>query len=157
MEQLTVRRWIEAPIDEVWERLTDVDTLAADGIGFDVVEVVSDGPMRPGDIVVLSRRHGPRVATFQVRVVSTLPPRHLCLSIVSGRVRWMIRVDLESLAEQACDVTIRARHDGGRPGLVPLAPPSPAAVHRLDADLSELLDAIARRAETDDLAGAHPR
>ena len=147
MAQVTVRRWIDARVDTVWARLIDVDTLADVGTGFDLVEVVSDGHLQAGDLVVLSRRHGARLATFQVRVVAALPPRHLSLSVASGRLRWMIRIDVEPLGDGSCDIAIRAQHDQGRAGIVPLAPPSPAAVHRLDADLTELLETIAHRAE----------
>jgi uncharacterized protein YndB with AHSA1/START domain len=155
VDAVTVRRWVDACPDEVWEHLTDVDALVEDDRELDLLELAGEGGrFGIGSTIILSRHHGPRRSTMVLDVLRAEPPRHLVLRVEHGRARWTVAVDLSPIGTRGCDVVLRAQLDPARPGVRLFeATAGRADRRRLAADLAELLERLARRATPT----AHPR
>ncbi|HSK25241.1 MAG TPA: SRPBCC family protein [Egicoccus sp.] len=90
MTTVTVRRQVPAAPIDVWRRLIDVERLVIDDHTLDLVELDGNGDLHPGARAVVSRRHGLRLTTYDVRVIDELPGRMLCLGVTVGKESWLV-------------------------------------------------------------------
>jgi uncharacterized protein YndB with AHSA1/START domain len=162
VDAVTLRRWVEAPVHEVWRRLVDIDGLLAADPSLDVLELVGEGGrFGPGSVAVLRRRHGPRVSTLEVEVVEATPPIRLSLTITHGHARWAVAAELEPLGGHTTDIALHARRDPCIPaGRLMRATAARADDHRLAVDLVRTLERLVDRVDRpqgDDDAGTGPQ
>jgi hypothetical protein len=147
VEQITVRRWVAAPPEEVWRHLFDLQQLAVDDPALDLESLledrVDDDPVpAPGTVATVSRRRGHRVERFELHVEGRTEPSHLTVSVSAGGERWLITVTVEALAGGGSDVRFHAERD---PVGVRLRDPRGSRSHRVAHSLGLLLDGLARQ------------
>lgn len=150
MEQITVRRWIAAPPEDVWRHLFDLHQLAVDDPTLDLESLLDDDvddddddPVpAPGTVATVSRRRGHRVERFELHVEGRTEPCHLTVSVSAGGERWLITVTVEALAGGGSDVRFHAERD---PVGIRLRDPRGGRSHRVAHSLGVLLDGLARQ------------
>lgn len=149
MDALTVRRWVEEPVEDVWRRVTDLDGLVTLEPSLELVDLEGcpEGRFDHGTVAVLSKRHGPRIVTLELSVVAMSAPDRLVLTLVRGSDRWVIATELVRLAPGVTDVAIHARRDpAGLGSRLPVGG-TRMRVQRRSGDLAEVLDALGRAAD----------
>ncbi|MFA9431350.1 hypothetical protein [Egicoccus sp. AB-alg2] len=110
MSVVTVRRHVPAELDDVWQRLVDVERLVIDDPSLDLMDLEGDGRLTTGARAVISRRQGARLATFDVRVLDAVAPRRLWLAVAAGRESWLVDATLTDDAHGIL-ISVEARLD----------------------------------------------
>lgn len=150
MDQITVRRWVAAPPEEVWAHLFDLQQLAVDDPSLDLEHLLEpvegDGVPAPGTVATVSRRRGHRIERFELHVEGRTAPSHLTVSVTAGGERWLVTVTLEALPGGGSDIRFHADRD---PVGVRLRDAHSKRGHRVANSLGVLLDGLAR--QLDDL------
>jgi hypothetical protein len=146
VEAVTVRRWVDAPPDEVWRRVVDLDGLVVRDPELDLVDLTGDEVLRRGTSAVLSRRRGARHVTLTLEVVAADRPHRLVLCVTVHRTRWTVRIELTPCADAATDLLEHAELDPATAGRLGLRSFVGAAETSAGKDVEALLDSIARRA-----------
>jgi hypothetical protein len=146
VEQVTVRRWVDATPAEVWRRVVDLDGLVVRDPELDLIDLTGEDVLRRGTVAVLSRRRGARQSTLRVEVVAADAPFRLVCCVTTHRTRWTVRIELTPCAEQATDLFAHADLDpatSGRRGLRSIVSAAESAAGK---DVEALLESIGRRA-----------
>jgi hypothetical protein len=146
VDQVTVRRWVDAPPAEVWRRVVDLDGLVVRDPELDLIDLTGEEVLRRGTVAVLSRRRGARQSTLRVEVVAADAPFRLVCCVTTHRTRWTVRIELTPCAEQATDLLAHADLDpatSGRRGLRSIVSSAETAAGK---DVEALLESIGRRA-----------
>ena len=149
MQQITARRWVRGSPPELWRRLADLESLAADVPGIELVEPFAEpGAPVPGDTAVLAHRTGHRVVQLRFEVVTNEEPHHLTARVDGRGGHWLLTVDLTALDDGASDVLLRAEPDTeAAPGPAPLASRTPVLPRRTSDSVEALLEALADHVE----------
>jgi hypothetical protein len=146
VDQITVRRWVAAPPDEVWGHLFDLQQLAVDDPDLDLESLLVDDPDEavpaPGTVATVSRRRGHRIERFELHVEGRVAPSHLTVSVSAGGERWLVTVTVEALPGGGSDVRFHAERD---PVGIRLRDPRSQRSHRVSHSLGVLLDGLARQ------------
>jgi hypothetical protein len=146
VQTVTVRRWIDVPPEDVWERLIDLEGLAIRDPQFDVVDLSEGGWLRPGVCAILSRRHGRRRVDLSIDVLDAVAPRELALRVATTHTSWVVRILLEACPAGATDLIVQAALDPAASDHPRLRAVLHAADGGLEADIAALLESIALRA-----------
>jgi hypothetical protein len=127
VEHVTVRRWVDVPAVELWERLADFEGLAAEVAGLELVEPFDEpGALVEGDSAVLAHRTGHRLTRLRLEVVTTQPPHHLAGSVSTRASHWLLSLDLMPVDDEVTDVRLRASPEPAATGrILPAAPQPP--------------------------------
>ncbi len=152
METITVRRWVTAGPELVWQHLFDLQRLVIEDPTLDLDHLVGeDADTRTpaiGTVATVSRRRGNRVERVELHVEDRHEPAHLSVTITSSGERWTLRVTVEPLPCGGSDVRFHAERDPI--GIRRLDPRGASGrSHRVAHRISLLLDGLAQ--QLDDL------
>ncbi|MBS3940305.1 MAG: hypothetical protein KG028_05015 [Actinobacteria bacterium] len=114
MTTVTVRRQVPAAPIDVWRRLVDIERLVVDDHTLDLIDLEGQGDLHPGARAVVSRRHGLRLTTYDVRVLDSLPVRMLCLGVIVGKEAWLVEAHLRPAADGGTELLVAADLDPAR-------------------------------------------
>ncbi|GGI06370.1 hypothetical protein [Egicoccus halophilus] len=99
MSAVTRRCHVCIPARDLWARLVDVEGLVVEDHELDLVELDGSGALEPGARMVLSRRQGQRLTTYDVHVLDVVEQELLRLSVETGRDAWLVEARLRRNAE----------------------------------------------------------
>jgi hypothetical protein len=151
VDQLTVRRWVAAPPNEVWRHLLDLSRLVEDDRALDLEDLLGDHT--PGTVpglgarATITRRAGARVERITVRVEQRVEPERVALRVDAGGERWSLTVTLAAMpGDGGCGTDVRLHVDRD-PASVHRGPRpiGRGRSHRTAQSLSALLDGLARQ------------
>jgi hypothetical protein len=107
MQQITVRRWVEADPADLWARLDDPAALVAHEPRIALAEPPApSGGLRAGGRAVFACRVGAGVTRLTLDVAA-VGPLHLAGTLTARGGRWLLAVDVEPLGAGMSDLALR--------------------------------------------------
>lgn len=97
--RVRVSRMVNAPIDRVWEIITDLDSAANTLSGVSRIEKLTEGPYRPGTRWRETRTMMGREATEEMWVEDAERPRRTTVCASSRGVDYRTVIELQAHAE----------------------------------------------------------
>lgn len=99
--RIELERVVQAPVERVWDVLTDVAHADRTLSGVERVEMLTEGPYRVGTEWRETRRMFGKESTEQMRVTAVEAPRHTVVEADSSGVHYVTEFTLTSVGDEA--------------------------------------------------------